>query len=712
MFKHNHSILTSFDIQLNSPYKDTVLVKGNEFECEPILFEGDVKFKLPQDTHVKRICLNLVGELTVEYLERSADGYIVEPIYDKLCFMRVEWKNLLVNSDAEIRLGNYGDKFVPPHKLEEYLRKRSRNNSRSTLNTDHSDRNRQNSSGDLGSSIPGASRDSRHSAEKPKYTRSSSQPLLSLSHNMHNKHIPLLHLSDNGSEGTPFHHIMPSSNHSFLLKNGDYTLPFKCYLPTNTPETVEGLKYGNVLYRLECSIERGRFEKTLHKDKYVRIFRTLHPRNLNATDNIDIDNSWPDKIQYNVSLKKKGIALGSTIPVNLLLFPMVKGLRLRSMTGCLVQYFSVSHSEGTSPKYEEVVGKQKMTLPDPKTFAPDRWVVKSHYKVPDSLDQITQSCQLKNDIVEVKHRLRISIQLKNKDGHVSELRANLPVHVYISPKHAIKCRNFQPSGHGYLTCDDFAKYDTLFDKDENRQTAISSRNPSMVGLDVTAPLDASDGDEEEDDDESLDDDPAPPLYQQHVFDKLFDMSSPCSPYDQLTNSNSNSMGNINSYFDIPRSYRGQSVDASQLTSPVGTSPSDRNTVDKVPSYDQALDQSQSYTDPVPSYESSNPGTSNSSLSSSAPTSNTTTVFPNQYSSSKGPKEIKSGSPSWSKFHLNVPRANPKHRKTQSLHTSAAGSPLHSPSGSFTNLDQMNGANRAATPNARSTSFAKVFHKKK
>lgn len=711
MFKHNQSILASFDIQLNSPYKDTVLVKGNEFECEPILFEGDVKFTLPQDTHVKRICLNLVGELTVEYLERSADGYIVEPIYDKLCVMRVEWKNLLVNSDAEIRFGNYGDKFVPHNKLEEYLRKASRNNSRGNLSADHNDHNRQNSSGDLGSSMSGASRDSRHSAEKPKYTRSSSQPLLSMTHNMH---IPLLHLSDNGSEGTPFHDIKHSLNHSFLLKKGDYTLPFKCYLPTNTPETVEGLKYGNVLYRLECSIERGRFEKTLHKNKYVRIFRTLHPRNLNATDNIDIDNSWPDKIQYNVSLKKKGIALGSTIPVNLLLFPMVKGLRLRGMTGCLVQYFSVSHLGGTLPKYEEVVGKQEMTLPDPKTLAPDRWVVKSHYKVPDSLDQITQSCTLKNDMVEVKHRLRISIQLKNKDGHVSELRANLPVHVYISPKHAIKCRNFQPSGHGYLTCDDDAKYDTIFDKDENRQTAISPRNPSMVRLDVTAPLDASDAEEEGDDDESLDDDPAPPLYQQHVFDKLFDMSSPCSPYEQLTNSNSNSMGNITSYFDIPRS-RGQSMDASQVGTPIGTLPSDLSTVDQVPSYDQVLDQSQSYTDPAPSYELSNPGTLNSLLSLSVPTNSTTTVFPNQYSSSKGPKEMKPGSPSWNKFHLNLPRAHPKHpkhRKTQSLHTSAAGSPVHSPLGSFTNLDQLNGANRPAFSNARSTSFGKVFHKKK
>lgn len=53
-------------------------------------------------------------------------------------------------------------------------------------------------------------------------------------------------------------------------------------------------------------------------------------------------------------------------------------------------------------------------------------------------------------------------------------------------------------------------------------------------------------------------DSAPPMYEKHVFDKIYDMNLPQTPLEQFRSqqatplhSNNNSSVNVSGYFDIP-----------------------------------------------------------------------------------------------------------------------------------------------------------------
>ena len=54
-----------------------------------------------------------------------------------------------------------------------------------------------------------------------------------------------------------------------------------------------------------------------------------------------------------------------------------------------------------------------------------------YLELPKSLNECLQDCSVKG--IKIRHKIKFNVQLLNPDGHVSELRANLPVSFYISP---------------------------------------------------------------------------------------------------------------------------------------------------------------------------------------------------------------------------------------------------------------------------------------
>lgn len=551
MFK-SHASPALFEIRLRSPHKDILLVKGNQFECDAIPFEGSVKLSIPTDMHVKRIRLALTGDYTVEYFERAVNGSFPAQMYDHQCVLRVEWPNLLTNAEGTLRFGDYADSMLRMSKLEALLKK-SRDH--------HSSRDPP--SRDLGSD--GSVSPARPPA-RPVAMRTSSQPHLDRA----SPPASLLRLPKSGVDGTPFEHQQGSNSHLYLLPKGNYNLPFRVYLPANTLETVEGLKTAKLLYKLECVVERGRFEKPFHCTKHVRIMRTLHPQNLNLTDSIDLNNTWVEKVQYNVSVPKRGLALGASIPVRVLIIPIAKGLTFKGLLGVLVQHYHCVHSEGTSPEFEELLGAQKISVGTPSG---DSWDLKGHFRVPESLHTVTQTCDLKNGLIQVKHRLRVQIQLRNKEGHVSELRANLPVCVYVSANtgHVLGRRFAIDSTHGHIEAESEIE-EPLF------------RRPEHVTLPPQSPGLGPEDDSGSDND--LDREPdAPPLYQRHVFDQIYDLNLPQSPLEQLR-SHPGLAVNLDSYFDV----RPEISIKDTLSSSLPSSYLDLAHLLMVPSYAQAVEE--------------------------------------------------------------------------------------------------------------------------
>lgn len=557
-----------FDIKLNSPHKDVVLIKGNESECDPILFEGAVKLSINQNMHLKKIKLCLIGEFSVGFFQRDERGSIKEQVLEKFIPLKVDWNNLLIDDQGEIDIGEYGDLPIKSYKLKKH-------------NHNHH------------------GHEKRSNEKRPKYQRAKSV------HQFDDGAQSSIKLPTSGLDGTPFKN--QSSNHSFLLPKGNYSLPFKVVLPTNICETVEGLSIGKMLYKFESSIHKGMFDKPITKYKYLRIFRTLPPTSISLLDNIDITNSWPGKVDYRVYLKRKGIAIGSNIPIKIMIVPLTKGLKLKRITAEIVQHYHVNYLTGQSPEFEQVCGTQQiMGKLDQSTLMQDRWDLNCYYKVPNNLKEITQTCTLNHDLIQVRHRLRVIIQIKNpQGGTISEMRANLPVNVYVSGSvgHVFSNHIEMDQQHGQFNAIT-AKDDAVFKKDRINSTVNSlasstANSPGMspnvstsnLALSSTSVPDATQiqaalrnavfpndfdealemEDEQDEYDEELDNLAAPPLYEAAKFDKVFDINSPKSPVEQLGGE----------YFDLARASSRE-----MASSP----PIDVASLNRIPSYNEAVEE--------------------------------------------------------------------------------------------------------------------------
>ena len=551
--------LAFFDIRLKTHgHKNNIVVRGNDAEVASIPVEGHVKILTQEDLHVKRIRLQLVGELHLDYYERSGSGNMAGLVCERDCAVKVVWPNLLTSAEGNIVYGDYGDSVVKLLKVDAYSRKPLRDNSSLDLLSIGSNH----SSGDSGTK------------KRPGFSRALSQPILFKNHEE-----SLFQIPRSGIDGTPYPLLKGSESHSFLLPQGNYSMPFHINLPSNVPESVEGLSTGKVLYKLVCTMERGRFDRAFYRARHFRILRTLHPQSMSLTDSIEFLNTWPGKLDFNVSTPRKALAMGTTVPIKLVIVPLVKGLSFKSMSVTIVQHDHAKGLAGPSPEFEKLIGRQKLACEESE-FTEDHWIVKGKYKVPSSLTELTPSCALKNDMISVKHRLLVGIHIKNADGHVSELKANLPVHIYMSPFHGyVTSRRLNVDAiHGnFIANTDSTKEDVIFDR---RDTDLPEEGHPDDALD----------DENEIDEEQ---ESAPPLYQQHVFDTVFDYTSAKSPMEQLRSSGNQS---ANGYFDIPRA----------LSRSGTATPIDLNVLLKVPSYEQAVDDASDDDDddePAPLYPS-------------------------------------------------------------------------------------------------------------
>lgn len=551
MFKHsNQKVLSYFDIRLKLEHKNTILVKGSEFDVDSIPISGSVKLSTNEDLHVKKIKLQLIGEYTAEYYERGTGGHVLGQVIEKNCVLKVLWPNLLTSSKGELQYGDYGDFMVKCSKLDAHLKKTSRDNSVASL------------SKLLESPQPESSR----KPKRPSYSRAKSQSMLS------GVKPTLFTIPRSGIDGTPYPLKTSGSSemHSFLLPQGNYSMPFSITLPANVSESVECLPIAKLRYRLECTIERGRLEKDFFSAKHLRIVRTLHPQSVNLVDLIEFGNTWPGKLEFNVSSPRKGLALGTKMPVKLKIVPLVKGLSLKSLYAEIVQHNHTKGLKAESPQFEAIISKQKLEL-EYTHFGEDHWVVTSHYKLPCSLKDITQTCTLKNDSIVVKHRVRVLIHIKNADGHISELRANLPVHIFLSPKHGkITTRRLEVDSHGQFTPHpDPEKEDVIFHKKEIPQP-----------VEELSDEDSYAADREEDN--------APPMYQQAMNDLVYDQLSPRTPAEQLRINGIKQA--LEGYFDIPL-----------LAAGAQSPPLDVNILLRVPSYERALDDDSEEEEPAPDY---------------------------------------------------------------------------------------------------------------
>ncbi|KAK9456673.1 hypothetical protein V1511DRAFT_219230 [Dipodascopsis uninucleata] len=223
-----------------------------------------------------------------------------------------------------------------------------------------------------------------------------------------------------------------SKSSSHTIGQGNFEYPFEVVLPGNLWESVEGLDGGSVVYKMKAIVERGRFANNLVKKKHIRVVRTLGPEALELSQTMSIENVWPNKVDYSISIPSKAVPIGSATPVHLLLQPLLKGLKLGQIVMVLKEYYTLHIPNGTGHAGVRTVAQVTLPAPEEGELQDDVWEIKDMFTIPPNLSKCTQDCDV-SGFIEVRHKLKFAVSLNNPDGHVSELRASLPISLFISP---------------------------------------------------------------------------------------------------------------------------------------------------------------------------------------------------------------------------------------------------------------------------------------
>ncbi|KAL3476183.1 hypothetical protein BJX99DRAFT_145438 [Aspergillus californicus] len=290
-----------------------------------------------------------------------------------------------------------------------------------------------------------------------------------------------------------------------ILAAGNYEYPFDIILEGSMPESIEGLSDTYVTYRFKAEIGR-KYAKDIIVRRPLRIIRTLESSALELSHAMvckssvfilltcadmlqSVENIWPNKIEYSISTPTKAVIFGTSIRVDFKLIPLLKGLGIGQIVSQLVE----THDLTLNPEDPDAI---RNTYKNTRTIVNDEYSLDAENSLeiideaaegyqftrvldlPKTLTRCLQDTDTKG--IKVRHKLKFRVQLLNPDGHISELRATLPVSIFISPNLAID--------------DDNNLVDTT---PQTAQTAVNNLAQQ-----------------------------APPLYGEHTFDQLYSEVDP------------------------------------------------------------------------------------------------------------------------------------------------------------------------------------------
>ena len=218
---------------------------------------------------------------------------------------------------------------------------------------------------------------------------------------------------------------------SMTLPTGNYEYPFEFLLPGDTAESVEGIPEASITYRLKATISRGKLAHDLHAYKHLRIIRTLEPGALEFLHAMSVENIWPNKLDYSIIMPQKAVVFGGTIHMRMRFTPLLKGLELGDITAKMVEVRECWIQGATGPslrehKTERGVATWRFGVSREQDWhdmiedtGQEGWALVKPLPLPKRLRQCIQD--LNHHGIKVRHKIRLTVALKNPDGHVSEV---------------------------------------------------------------------------------------------------------------------------------------------------------------------------------------------------------------------------------------------------------------------------------------------------
>ena len=227
------------------------------------------------------------------------------------------------------------------------------------------------------------------------------------------------------------------------LAAGNYEWPFEFMLPGDTCESVEGMPEASITYKLKATVARGKLSYDLHAYKRLRVIRTLDSSALEFHHAMSVENIWPNKVEYSIVVPQKAVVFGSSIPLETRFTPLLKGLDMGDIKIKLVEVHDIilrgaaGHTLRHHKKEREVthwtltMNREEHWRDMIEDTGQEGWVLDAALDLPRRLGKCVQDVNAHG--IKVRHKLKLVVALKNPDGHISELRATLPVTIFISP---------------------------------------------------------------------------------------------------------------------------------------------------------------------------------------------------------------------------------------------------------------------------------------
>lgn len=337
-------------------------------------------------------------------------------------------------------------------------------------------------------------------------------------------------------------HPHPTGSQTYTtLQAGLHRFPFSVNLPSDLPASLRTYSgSGLIYYKLKAIATRAGFltNSRWETKQILRVARSFPVEAVEWNQTLEIENTWPGKVSYEISLPHKAFAAGDRIPVSLKFSPLMKGVRVTSLVTTIKEHVALVGKAGTPPHIEnrdvaqcrfeftdkKAGGSAPLSRADPTasstttTNPPRRHLSSSDLTLLTSrlnavslsnrrpsfstlpspsrsvfgnaststtplaelapseelMASITADVELSQDIdtiieltipswttpshplppITVTHKLKFSAFIINPDGHTSELRCALPLHIlasHLSSEAAIASAGartllFEPSG--------------------------------------------------------------------------------------------------------------------------------------------------------------------------------------------------------------------------------------------------------------------------
>ncbi|KAI7894358.1 uncharacterized protein EV154DRAFT_599995 [Mucor mucedo] len=228
--------------------------------------------------------------------------------------------------------------------------------------------------------------------------------------------------------------FLPKQQKMHVLGAGSYTYAFELVLPGDLPESTYVPNIYTVQYQLKATIERSTFLPNICNRKIVHISRQLLPFAPEFLEPVSVANQWANKLDYEITLPSKIYTHGDQIPITVRITPLSDALRVRHLSCTFKEYMVCrAGNQGFLNTRARAHGRVLFSTRDDKfgrTNANDgghfvEWTKVQMIPLSNSL--LDLQCDIQNDSIRIKHKIKFVLSLINSDGHVSELRAALPI---------------------------------------------------------------------------------------------------------------------------------------------------------------------------------------------------------------------------------------------------------------------------------------------